>query len=911
MKKNHVLLKSRFTHLVKQITTSITALLLLLALVPLQAETMTIYTNNFEGYTDVATGLDDVSDADPTGIQWNIGDDNPAGGTAGSGVQVINWESKSSPNALLLRSGTWAEASFAGPVSGPAYTLDFWMYAKKAPGNRGFRITLRGQGGDRNEDDYLAYGNVQATANTIRYYDGVDNTPVGGYWSNTVAVFTEEVWQHHRVTINPVDRKMTLYIDDMDTPVLDNVDLGRSDVPVPTSIRFQHEGDSLDDGYIVIDDVLFTVDTTGTRDLSTTFTEGFEDYAARTSESDDANPGFPWITVECVGAGAGRTPAPTRVQVVDASVMSPRSGNKCLKLEGGQRANVSIAWGVPPQADVQITWWAKVPASPIGGEYVYLRMSLYGAEGGNSSAGDSALLGYGCRSATVGDATSLTYFTTTWVDTGLDFTDGVWEEYRLTTHNAVGRYTIIKNPSGSSPQVVVDRAPYIGAGATWGPSFMAAWSSSNVSGHPPVYIDDIEIKSLVSNPDPLPTPYTVEIEGDRFTNSTVLALSGPVGAVAVDPRDNSSFVFAVDASVGGTIHRATKVASGNWAVDPTPVVTGLANPSGLTIGSDGTLWWLHDFSQALMRLKWPWNSNTPELVIADFILPGATVEPGNSYADDDPFDLCFSPANFTGSIGQPNRLVIMDRGVDDNPNNALFLVDPATTELNQVNYQNYLFGPTTSGLGVGDLVALTPLAQSAEVVTLCLDGQVTAVDANGTARFFWPDFYADPSVPIQPAAMAADPNTGRLWIADDLFNEVWSCAGDGTAGQKEISFPLTNPGRPELQTDFQEPGMTFAPNGSFLVVSDTSTVNGGGRLIILHNETIALPTFAISSVVRGPEGVALTWESAGGAKYDVLRGTDVANAASFTAIATDLTSTSYTDTSAPAGAAFYRVVAKP
>jgi hypothetical protein len=399
------------------------------------------------------------------------------------------------------------------------------MYVHKAPVNRGFRITMRGEGGDRNEDDYFAYGSAQATANNIRYYDGVDNTPVNGYWSNTVAVFAEDSWQHHRVTIKPVERKMTLYIDDMVTPLLDNVDLGRSDVPVPTGILFQHEGDSLDDGYIVVDDVLFTMETTGTRDLSTTFTEGFEGYAARTSETDDANPGFPWITVECIGAGAGRTPAPTKVQVVDASVVTPRSGGKCLKLEGGQRANVSFAWGVPPQADVQITWWARVPASPTGGEYNYLRMSLYGAEGGNSIAGDSALLGYACRQATLGTPTSLTYYLgAAWALTGFDFTPDTWEEYRLTTHNSAGRYTIIKNPSSANPVVVVDRAPYIGGAATWGPTFMVGWSSSNGSGHPPVYIDDIEIKSLVTNPDPLPTPYTVHFDGTRFTNATVLPL---------------------------------------------------------------------------------------------------------------------------------------------------------------------------------------------------------------------------------------------------------------------------------------------------------------------------------------------------------------------------------------------------
>ncbi len=461
----------------------------------------TLCEKDFENYTAVASSFEDEADADPTGAEWIMTDDaafNPT--TAGAGVQVINWQSRSAPQALLLRSGTTADVSLDSLVSSARYQLDFWLYNHKAPGNRGFRVTVRGAGGDQNLDDYFAYGSVQSTDNFIRYYDGVDNTPVGGLWVTTAVTFAEDTWQHHRVVMDAVNRKMTLYIDDMTTPVLENVDLGRSDVPVPVGIRFQHEGDNADDGYFVVDDVLFRADMTGTRDLSTPFIEDFESYTARSGETDDANPGLPWITVECVGAGAGRIPAPERVQVVDDSVVKARSGNKCLKLEGGHRASITFAWGVPPQADVQITWWARVPASSVGGEYNYLRMSLYGAENGNMLYGDCALLGYGCRNATVGTATSLTYYTNTpgWLVTGVDFTPETWEEYQLTTHNADGRYTIIKDPSGDNPVVVVDRAYFIGSSTTWGPNFMAAWSSSNGAGHPPVYIDDITIKAVTA-----------------------------------------------------------------------------------------------------------------------------------------------------------------------------------------------------------------------------------------------------------------------------------------------------------------------------------------------------------------------------------------------------------------------------
>ncbi|HWH72005.1 MAG TPA: hypothetical protein VNT26_21765, partial [Candidatus Sulfotelmatobacter sp.] len=615
-----------------------------------------------------------------------------------------------------------------------------------------FLIILRGEGADSNGDDYLAYRSERVVTNdaSIYYYDGMG--PGTAAWVKTPAKHIEDTWQHHRLVVDTLARKLAIYIDDMATPVVENADLARPDSAVPVALRIQHEGNTADDGYFAIDDISLTVEEAF--DLTTTYKDGFENYTARTDFADDANPRGPWITVESDGNGSGKTPAPGKVQVVDASVTAPHSGSKCLKLEAGQRAGASLAWGVPPLSDVQITWWAKVPASLAGGQYTYLRMSLYGAENGAtilndasaSLAGDNALLGYGGRDATIGDATSLTYYINgAWADTTLDYTPDTWEEYRLTTHTSQGRYTIIKNPSSANPEIIADRAPMVGTATNWSPVFMAAWSSSNGTNHPPVYIDDIEIKSLVSIADPLPTPYTVQFDGSRFTNVTMLTLPGAIGSVAVDPRDNSTILFGVDAAPGA-IYKATKVAAGNWAVDPTPVVSGLDRPSGLTVAADGTLWWVHDYSMALMRLKAPWAANTPEKVIADF---GVTPDTG-VFTDDDPIDVCIAPASFNGSIGRPNMVVVVDRGTDGDANNALYVVDPATTELNQTNYNRYLVAPTASLLGAVNMEAVTALPKSGEIATLCVDGQITAVDANGSVRSFFPMIFADPYTPISP-----------------------------------------------------------------------------------------------------------------------------------------------------------------
>ena len=882
-----------------------TAALLSLAAFTTNAATSTIFSEDFESYTGPATSLTDTNDCDPVNPLYVVYDDNPLGFTNGAGVQLENFLVHGGSQALLLRSGTEARVSLNNPKSGTHYTLDFWLNVHKAPtGSHSFYVILKGEGADINTDDYVAYRSDRATNSaTIWYYDGIANANAG-FWANTLAVHLEDTWQHHRLVVDTATQTMSIFVDDMINPVSSNVDISRCEVPVPTVLRIIHEGNSADDGYFAIDDISLTVDDS--KDLTTTFTEGFESYPARVLAEDDADPQGPWITVETDGTGTGRALAPGKVQVVDSSVVPAHSGTKCPKLEGGQRAGSTFAWGMPPQSDVQITWWARVPASVDGTTATYLRLSLYGAENGYTfqnnatcdTVGDSALLGYGSRDATIGDDTSLTYFVTAWLDSGVDYTPDTWEQYRLTTHTAQGRYTIVKNPTSANPEIIVDRSPLLGSATNWSPVFMAGWSSSNGTNHPPVYVDDIEIKSLVSNPDPLGQPYTVSLVGNRFTNYTKITTGGTVGSVAVDPRDNATILFTQDSQPGG-IYRASKVANGNWAVDPVPVVTGLNLPSGIAVAADGTLWWTHDFTMALSRLKWPWASNTPENVVTNF---------GAALTDDDPIDLAIAPANFTGTIGQPGMIVVADRGSDGDAFNALNLINPASAA-DQTN-ETFLVQPTTGSLG-DNVNAITALPASGEVATLSTDGFISAVNGDGVIRYIVPaTLWVNP--PRSGSAIAADPATGRIWVSDDLLDEVWSIAPDTGADQKEIGFPLVDPLRTERQIDLHDPGMAFAPNGSFMVLTDTSTTSGGGFLYVFHNESLAVPTFAITQYGRvNATTFQLSWASAGGVKYRVQRSTDLGNPAGFSDISADLTETSFTDTNAPAGAAYYRVIAKP
>lgn len=194
------------------------------------------------------------------------------------------------------------------------------------------------------------------------------------------------------------------------------------------------------------------------------------------------------------------------------------------------------------------------------------------------------------------------------------------------------------------------------------------------------------------------------------------------------------------------------------------------------------------------------------------------------------------------------------------------------------------------------------------MATLSVDGYLVAIDGSGTLRYInalnlWPL-----GGPANGAAIAVDPLTGKIWAADDLKDEIWSIDATSGADQVELGFPLVDSQRTDRQIDLHDPGMAFAPDGSFLVVSDCSTANGtGGRLIIFHNEPILIPSFSIISATRVAQGFQMSWQSAGAVKYRVQRGSNVTDLQDITG---DLTETTFTDTN-NVGSIFYRVVAKP
>jgi len=433
------------------------------------------------------------------------------------------------------------------------------------------------------------------------------------------------------------------------------------------------------------------------------------------------------------------------------------------------------------------------------------------------------------------------------------------------------------------------------------------FSSSNGSGHPPVYIDDITIESFKNTADAPARAYTPTITGSRFTNYTVLPVPGSVvGGVAVDPRDDS-ILFMTDEYDTSAIWRAQKVASGNWQLDATPILTGLDRPSGITVETNGTLWWVHDQIQSLRRLKEPWASSSMEEIISDFT--------STNNVSDQPVDLTFFVTNGVST------LAVVDRRNDNAANrNAIYLVDPTTTSLNQVGYSSYLVAPSTTILGnglAGPVNAIATLASSGEVVTtLQNDGYIAAIDGSGAVRYI--DTTSSGLADVR--GISVDPTDSRIWIAGNdpttpsltITNEIWSFDSTSGAAVKEITFPRVGGGtedRPDRRIIMHEGGMAFSTDGSFLVVSDASFLSGGGRLVIFHSEPFVPVPVTITSVERTGGSVELAWTSGGGVNYEVQRATEVTGL--YTTISSMLTDTHYTDTSSPDGDAYYRVLVSP
>jgi hypothetical protein len=282
----------------------------------------------------------------------------------------------------------------------------------------------------------------------------------------------------------------------------------------------------------------------------------------------------------------------------------------------------------------------------------------------------------------------------------------------------------------------------------------------------------------------------------------------------------------------------------------------------------------------------------------------------------------------------------LDRGSDGGNNpNAIWLVDPATTTLNQAVYNNFLVAPDNLAFGAGlggNANAIAALPATGELLTIWEDGTSNSVaTADDAVIMAWDSAGVGRQISTTTgsgkngwfAGLAVDPLTSRIWVSDRVntvnpsaFNVPTIRSFDtntvpvgtlNTSAADEITFPSVSPtlDRPDRHIDFKDPGMAFSPNGSFLAVSDQSPCSGGSRLIIFHSEPFVVAPISITSVTRSGGNANLAWTSGGAVNYVVQRSATVDG--TYAAVSGILTGTSFTDASAPSGNAFYKIVAFP
>ena len=965
------------------------AVLLGLSVDKVNAAHLTLYTNGFDSYAVTpATSLTDTkvtflpTSASNIRVEDGVAQADAIGGLGWDGVQLINWALASaynSGNCMLLRPNTAFRCTF-DPRGGTNFVWEFSMLSHRFIGaggaNRSYRISLTDEGADQNAHDFLIFRgnqNVLTTGNDrIEVFDGSPGktwtivTNIDG--SGEVPVQTD-VWHHYKFVADAISRKFDLYVDGVLTTT--NYFLSRPQTLSVCEMRFANEanGTGITGGgpgagdYQMIDNVSLQVDGNFIDLANGAFTENFEGYTASTTPAEvadvnlDKDPGGPWLTAETAGAENGKAFLTNSVQVVNNAISGSvcpgdPSGTQCLMVSQQQTSGSTISWAPATNDDVRITWWAKVPPQAGGAvDQIWLRVSLYAWEADYSAASDTILIAYGHRQtgANYGAGNSILTFSRwfsewfsngQWGDTFKTYTPNTWEQYQLTTDVKRNSYTLVKFPGSvyGPEETIIKDGQYI---SSWGNNMKfhtLAFSTSNggstASPSPAAYVDKVTVEPFTNTNGPAPLTYAIDgtsAAGARFTNCTILTLPGrSIGGVAVSPLDTNTIVFTVDEEVNGSIMKATKVAGGNWVIDPTPLVSNLYNPSGLTIDTNGTLWYVRDAVKGgqacgLSRLAWPWTGGNAAVqeVVTDF---GSS--PTNRW--DQPCDLAFYDDNGV------RKLAVLDRGVDASNNpNAIWTVDPTTGALNQFDYNqgglNQLVAPDTTVFGAGlggNANGIVWLPGTGELATIWEGDGVNANGviavfpiAGGSPRYI---FTSDSGIKFG-VGIDRDPTTGRIWAADNVRQsaelseyavpqivsfDANDSSDTGTSYKQEYSFPIITPtaGRPDQCIRMTDPGLRFSQDGKFLVVADKSLHSGGGRLIILHNEPFVIPTINITAATKSGSNFNLSWSSGGAVFYQVQQSASL-NPASWVNVSPVLTSPQFTHTGANAGTGFYRVVA--
>lgn len=310
----------------------------------------------------------------------------------------------------------------------------------------------------------------------------------------------------------------------------------------------------------------------------------------------------------------------------------------------------------------------------------------------------------------------------------------------------------------------------------------------------------------------------VSVDQGQYYPYQLLVLPSSAGDTAFDPTDGNRMYVAVDvtAANGGAIYRVDTLPGGAMALGD--LVVQIDNPSSLAFTASGDLYVTQDYAGDISVIRTPRNGApyTIEKVIEQFVGAG----------DDDPIAIGIAPAAFSGAVARPGDLIIADRGRDGDTPNDFYVYTPGSnpgepgTPTDPQAFTNYL-APTPT-LSAYDGVNINDFAfalDGASLYTLFANGTLVQLDPSGT--ILREASIAGASL-TAPAALATHPVTGRIWVASDDLDEVWSIDPATDHLQRELKFARTGATVPAT-IDFNDPSIQFTSDGNLFTVSDAYT----------------------------------------------------------------------------------------
>jgi len=290
-------------------------------------------------------------------------------------------------------------------------------------------------------------------------------------------------------------------------------------------------------------------------------------------------------------------------------------------------------------------------------------------------------------------------------------------------------------------------------------------------------------------------------------------------------------------------------------------LVGYSDPSDVVVDANGDLYVPYDYTAAVRKITDPMGAATASDVFVGNSFLGGT-------GDDDPFGIKIAPAGFSGSKAKPGDLLLNDKGLDGNSNNAIESVTPdgssyATMATWTTLPNCTMADPSPENMAADQkngVVYMAPVQMTStvdgkpltQIFTLSPEGVLTAHEIT------LPSLTGDLLDNVQ--GMAVNPLDGSIWVVDDdNYPSATYVPDDALYRIDPVTFVAT------LEIDFDvEAGNTtqgqglpnfnysiaFTPDGRYLVIGDTDANSNTANTMMVFG-VVPEPTTVLLLAIGG------------------------------------------------------------